>query len=349
MLARVGLLCSSFVALHASADVGGSLIGRLHSPLVAAHRGGEFGQPNTLVQFANAMQTDDAEILEMDLRLTSDGKVVVFHDPTLDQKSECTGTVEASTYARLLRCKLTNGERIALFADVLTLVDGKKIISAEFKTDSVIGPAADLVLAAHAAGWTYFQVGSSRARYQSVRSRSSELAVMAKADSGAALDWILAANDPLLKIVELNRDAVNTALLQQLHAHGKLVSLNTWRYQFTEERFIASCDRAFGQGIDIAVTNNPASCRRQARLPLSHGVDAGYVIDRQHIRTWGRSHPGLVRVLGAALASLMLGFLVTGTLRASKRYFRWSRARTVRWPDARVHALAGDTKPITFI
>lgn len=59
----------------------------------------------------------------MDLRLTSDGKV------------------ESRTYLKLLECKLTNGERIALFSDVLALVAGKRIISAELKTDAVAVPA----------------------------------------------------------------------------------------------------------------------------------------------------------------------------------------------------------------
>ena len=77
----------------------------------------------------------------MDLRLTSDGKVVVFHDDVLDQKSDCVGKVESRTYLKLLECKLTNGERIALFSDVLALVAGKRIISAELKTDAVAVPA----------------------------------------------------------------------------------------------------------------------------------------------------------------------------------------------------------------
>ena len=304
-LAWLALLCLSQPALGRGNE---SILDRLRPPLVAAHRGGEFGIPNTLVQFAKALDTGDADILEMDLRLTADGKVVVFHDGTLDQKSDCKGKVEDRTYNQLLECKLTNGERIALFSDVLAVVDGRRLISAELKTDEVAVPAARLVLAAHATNWVYFQIQRSHHRYELVRAASPYIAMMIKADTPASVQWILATNDPYLKIVEIGRDNMSAALVRALHARQKLVSLDTWRYQFTEERFVASCDRAFEQGVDIAVTNNPASCHRQKDLWSSQMVDSGHFYDRQHVRGWIRAHSQSIRglpIVPAALAALM--------------------------------------------
>jgi len=263
MLCRLCVLLCICASQSALARNDESILERLRPPLVAAHRGGEFGIPNTLVQFAEALENRDADVIEMDLRLTADGKVVVFHDDTLDKKSDCTGRVENTNYDQLLECKLTNGERIALFSDVLALVDGRRLISAELKTDEVAVPAAQLVLNAGAIDWVYFQTQKSRHRYELVRALNSRLTMMAKADSEAGMRWILAANDPYLKIVEVSRDGVTDKLVRELHAQHKLLSIDTWRYQFTEERFVASCDRAFAQGIDIAVTNNPASCHKQ--------------------------------------------------------------------------------------
>ncbi len=278
-----------------------SILDRLQPPLVAAHRGGEFGKPNTLVQFAQALQTTDADILELDLRLTSDGKVVVFHDDALPGKSDCQGTVEGTSYRDLLACNLTNGERIALFSDVLDLVGGSRMISAELKTDEVSQPAARLVQAHGAAGWVYFQVRDSQRAYQLVRSVSPDIAMMASAKSPAAMHWILDARDPLLRIVELGRDQLSSQSIAALHAQGKLVSVDAWRYQFTEERFKASCDRVFEQGVDIAVTNNAASCHRQKGAWLHRLSESGAFYDRQHVRVWCRTHPDLTWTLGLAL------------------------------------------------
>ena len=296
-----------------------SILDRLRPPLVAAHRGGEFGKPNTLVQFADALKTPDADILEMDLRLTADGKVVVFHDETLALKSDCHGTIEGTSYGDLLACKLTNGERIVLFSDVLKLVDGTRLISAELKTDDVAQPAARLVQAHGAAGWVYFQVSDHQRRYQLVRSVSPDIAMMASTDSPASLGWILAVHDPLLRIVQLGRDALSRQSIAALHAQGKLVSMDTWRYQFTEERFSASCDRAFEQGVDIAVTNNPASCHRQKGAWIHRLQDAGEFYDRQHVRVWGRRHPDLSWTLGLSLLVAALSAIAALLRRRSVR------------------------------
>ena len=315
MSRRLGLLLCCCVSPAVFAQQGKPILERLRPPLVAAHRGGEFGIPNTLVQFAEALENRDADILEMDLRLTADGKVVVFHDDTLDKKSDCSGRVESTSYAELLECKLTNGERIALFSDVLALVDGRRLISAELKTDEVAVPAAQLVLGAGATDWVYFQTQKNRHRYELVRALSPRLTMMTKADSEVGMQWILAANDPYLKIVEVNRDSLTDRLVRELHAQHKLLSLDTWRYQFTEERFVASCDRAFEQGVDIAVTNNPASCRQQKEQWAQPRFDAGHFYDRQHVRGWVRIHPAMLHDLTFVSAFLLPAFVIGALLR----------------------------------
>ncbi len=307
-VAPIAILLAAFAGPDALARRPESILDRLRPPLVAAHRGGAFGLPNTTVQFAASMQAGDADILEMDLRLTLDGQVVVFHDLTLDPKSECTGTVESKRYIDLMQCTLKNGERIPLFEDVLELVNGDRILSVEPKTDSVVIPAARLVLADGAKDWVYFQTLGSEHRYRLIRSVSPNLAVMTQMGSPLSLKWIMAANDPYLKIVELDRDDATPALIGDIHRLGKLATMNSWRYQFSEERFVASCDRVFGQGIDIAVTNNPRSCRRQVSAWSTHVFDHGYALDRQHVRGWIRQHPiGKWPVLLAPL--LLLAYL----------------------------------------
>jgi len=307
----LALLCCVVAADGARARSPEPILNRLHGPMVAAHRGGEFGLPNSLVQFAESMEAGDADILEMDLRLTLDGQVVVFHDDSLERRSDCTGTVESKRYIDLMQCKLDNGERIPLFEDVLELIGGERLVSAEPKGDAVVIPAARLVLAEKAENWVYFQTLGSEYRYRLVREVAPNLAVMATINSPLSRQWIFAANDPFLKVVELDRDYASPALVDALHRHGKLATMNSWRYQYSEERFVASCDRVFEQGIDIAVSNNARSCQRQKSAWNARAVDAGQPLDRQHVRRWARQHPTEMRftLLAPFLLLVYLVFL----------------------------------------
>ena len=59
------------------------------APLLVAHRGGARLAPeNTLVAFRRAVEWWGADMLEMDVRLTRDGCVVVTHDATVDRTTD---------------------------------------------------------------------------------------------------------------------------------------------------------------------------------------------------------------------------------------------------------------------
>lgn len=62
--------------------------------MLVAHRGGARLAPeNTLEAFRGAVELWGADMLEMDVRLTRDGQVVVIHDATVDRTTEGTGRV----------------------------------------------------------------------------------------------------------------------------------------------------------------------------------------------------------------------------------------------------------------
>lgn len=57
----------------------------LRTPLLFAHRGGVLEAPeSTLCAFRHAVETAKADVLELDVQLTKDGKFVVWHGPGLD-------------------------------------------------------------------------------------------------------------------------------------------------------------------------------------------------------------------------------------------------------------------------
>ena len=64
------------------------------APLFIAHRGGAALAPeNTMAAFSAAVERWDADVLEMDVHRTADGRVVVIHDATVDRTCDGRGAV----------------------------------------------------------------------------------------------------------------------------------------------------------------------------------------------------------------------------------------------------------------
>lgn len=79
---------------------------------IHAHRGGtlENGVPvtpeNSLTAFQHASEELAADVIELDVKLTSDDVPVVMHDATLDRTTDCSGLVRDHTAAQVLACRI---------------------------------------------------------------------------------------------------------------------------------------------------------------------------------------------------------------------------------------------------
>ena len=89
--------------------------------------------------------------IELDIRLSKDGKLVVFHDDTLDRVCGREGKVIDFTAEELALFSLSGtSDGIPLFSDVLSLVDGKVPLLVEIKEDpgdSTVSEATCKILA----------------------------------------------------------------------------------------------------------------------------------------------------------------------------------------------------------
>lgn len=273
-------------SLHAAPSEADRVVRSLTPPVVAAHRGGYFEPGSPLEKVRKTLVTGSAQVLEIDLRLTRDGVVIVSHDDHLTGTHACDGPVERLTYAEVAGCeRAINSKSVSRFEDVLTAVNGHAVINAEFKTQAVVGPAIRMVQAHHATPWVYFQATGDLGKYRMARRLDADVALLLKVTSDAEIRQAIALHDPHLVILELDRDFVTPRRVAQIHAAGKLVSENSFRYQFTAERFTASCDRVFGLGVDIAVTNNASSCAAQRGMwQKDLGGRRWSPFDRQHLR-----------------------------------------------------------------
>lgn len=124
-------------------------------PIVAAHRGYQAEMPENSLGALRAAATLGADFVEVDVRDTADGALVVMHDDTVDRTTDGTGLVGELTLADLALLRLNGGDpsnpeasRVPLFEDALALADELGIaLYVDQKTD-----ATELVLAAVQAG-----------------------------------------------------------------------------------------------------------------------------------------------------------------------------------------------------
>ena len=146
---------------------------------------------------------------------------------------------------------------------MLTLVDGRVVINAEFKEISTVEPALRLVKEFEAHEWTYFQTRSSEETYAHARNLDPKVALLFRARTLERLQWALSLNDPRLIAIEMDPRMMTPETVALVHAAGKLVSADSFGYGFAFEMFGAACAKTWSHGADIAISNAPKSCARQ--------------------------------------------------------------------------------------
>ena len=117
-----------------------------------AHRGLHTAElpENSMGAFENAIE--HGYPIEMDLHLTDDGEVVVFHDSSLGRMTGKDGFVENSSSAILKELRLLNGEKkpteysIPTFAEFLSMVNGRVPLLIEVKSKSGVGVLEDKII-----------------------------------------------------------------------------------------------------------------------------------------------------------------------------------------------------------
>jgi len=111
-------------------------------PVFIAHRGAsDRALENSPSAFALAV-TGGADMIEFDVRLSSDGVPVVFHDVRTGRTAKENLAVARTPAARLRAVRLKNGEKLPALADVLEIVGGKVPINIESKASGGIAAAA---------------------------------------------------------------------------------------------------------------------------------------------------------------------------------------------------------------
>ncbi|MDQ4133502.1 MAG: glycerophosphodiester phosphodiesterase [Actinomycetota bacterium] len=118
--------------------------GNLHAfldhpgPIAFAHRGGGLEAPeNTMVAFERAVKLG-YRYLETDVRMTSDGVPLVFHDETFDRVTDRRGVVAATPWGEAQRARVS-GQQIPRLDELLgTWPDAR--VNIDIKEDRGVAP-----------------------------------------------------------------------------------------------------------------------------------------------------------------------------------------------------------------
>lgn len=94
-----------------------AIVGEIHNPasknvLVASHRGDWRNYPENSLSAIESVIRMGVDIMELDLKLTSDSVLVLCHDRTIDRTTSGKGRVSDITYDSIQRCVLKAGHGV---------------------------------------------------------------------------------------------------------------------------------------------------------------------------------------------------------------------------------------------
>ncbi|MEV7252566.1 glycerophosphodiester phosphodiesterase [Streptomyces cyaneofuscatus] len=127
------------------------------TPLAFAHRGGAAdGVENTAAAFRRAA-TAGYRYFETDVHSTADGRLVAFHDPTLDRVTDATGRISALPWSEVRRAKVGGTEPLPLFEELLEEFPEARW-NVDVKAEPALEPLLELIRRTDA--WDRVCVGS---------------------------------------------------------------------------------------------------------------------------------------------------------------------------------------------
>ncbi|MER8059658.1 glycerophosphodiester phosphodiesterase [Streptomyces sp. SID8366] len=126
-------------------------------PLAFAHRGGAAdGVENTVAQFRRAVELG-YRYIETDVHATADGRLVAFHDTTLDRVTDGAGRIADLPWAEVERARVGGREPVPLFEELLETFPEVRW-NIDVKAEPALRPLLDLL--ERTGAWDRVCVGS---------------------------------------------------------------------------------------------------------------------------------------------------------------------------------------------
>jgi glycerophosphoryl diester phosphodiesterase len=131
------IACSSFAQSAPEASLKEVFSSESKRVLVTAHRGDWRNTPENSIQALKNCIAMGVDIMELDLKKTKDGHLVIMHDQTIDRTTTGKGNVSDYTLAEIKTFFLRSGSghptkhRVPTFTEILTIAKDKIIIDVD--------------------------------------------------------------------------------------------------------------------------------------------------------------------------------------------------------------------------
>ncbi|MGW2032124.1 glycerophosphodiester phosphodiesterase [Streptomyces sp. NPDC001356] len=126
-------------------------------PIAFAHRGGAAdGLENTVAQFRRAVELG-YRYIETDVHATGDGRLVAFHDTTLDRVTDGAGRIADLPWAEIRHARVGGREPVPLFEELLETFPGVRW-NVDVKAEPALRPLLEVIERTDA--WDRVCVGS---------------------------------------------------------------------------------------------------------------------------------------------------------------------------------------------
>lgn len=230
-------------------------------PLIIAHRGFSSVYPeNTLLSFTKAQKLG-ADGFELDLQLTKDNKVIVFHDETLERTTNGAGKVRAHTQAQLRKLDAGWGQKIPTLDEVLkTFRNGPRLyMELKYHRDRTYRPLIDeflKVLKRHKLKYSPIVCSFNWPALTYLRSQDSQIAI-------AVLHIRKPFSQVLKTALKIKAEAISTNIKEVSRKkvfQAQAVGLEVYVWTVNSKTQAALCRQS---GVTGIISNSPTEVKYQ--------------------------------------------------------------------------------------
>ncbi|HDH06790.1 MAG TPA: glycerophosphodiester phosphodiesterase [Thermoproteales archaeon] len=231
---------------------------------IVGHRGAPVEAPeNTLISFRKAVEIG-VDFIELDLRQTLDGEIIILHDATLDRTTNGSGRVSEKTFDEIRKLDAGGwfspkfkGEMIPTLEEVLSELGGRTRFILELKVEGIeekvvkqvcdMGLVDDTIILS--GNWNILK------RVKDIDPRFTLFADMPV----FSLKGLRKLVENYVNIVSYHISKAEDYMIDCAHIRGLLV--NVWPVNTTKE-----AEKAIKLGVDFITTDDPRKIRKIVKV-----------------------------------------------------------------------------------
>ena len=135
--------------------------------MIAAHRGAHLEDPeNSLAAFRKTIEIG-VDVIELDVRCTKDGALIVMHDKSVDRTTNGKGLIKDLTFEEIRQLRLKHRdqlteEKVPTLEEALLLTKGKIMVDLDIKAEECVDAIMETVNKTGTADQCLFFVGEAK-------------------------------------------------------------------------------------------------------------------------------------------------------------------------------------------